>query len=287
MAQRNNHKNMQTTTDIYSLDIRYEGGDASNHEIDLNQLGESLQGMARIIAVAANFVATGKTARHFDALDVKVLAAPVPDHNCYQVATVVQGIVESKEFWGGAVSGLIPFIIQFFLSRRDKEEMKHLADALKRQMELASEGNQKNVDSLVAVIDKLADSLKPSVKKALAPIGRSVTSVGLYEGDRKFHEIDVAAKNAMTGGMTSYSDHSKPYDVVITELDMTTGACKLSLEGQSDRISGQIADPAVTRPGNPYAEAMTAISLLSVLGKAEIDADGNIIKLYVLDTITA
>jgi hypothetical protein len=269
-----------------TISIRYEGGDADSHEIDLNQLGESLQGMARLIAVASNYVITGKTTRHFDALEVKVLAAPVNTHRCHEVMAVVQGILASKELWGGAVSGLIPFIIQFFLSRRDKEEMKHLADALKKQMELASEGNQKSVESLVGVINRLADALHPSVKKALSPIGRSVESMGLYSGDRKFHEVNANDKVAIMGETKVFSDHSKKYDVVITELDMTTGACKLSFEGQQERIAGQIVDPAVTLPGNPYAEAMTAISRISVLGKAEVDLEGDIVKLYVLDTIS-
>ncbi|WP_250477371.1 hypothetical protein [Caballeronia sp. INML1] len=272
--------------ELLTLGIRYEGGDAVHHEIDLNQLGESLQGMARLIAVAANFVVTGKTTRHFDALDVRVLAAPVQSHRCHEVMAVVEGIVASKEFWGGAVSGLIPFVIQFFLSRRDKEEMKHLADALKRQMELVSEGNQKNVDSLVGVINRLADALHPSVKKALSPVGRSVESMGLYSGERKFHEVNANDKGAMMGETRVFSDHSRQYDVVITELDMTTGACKLSIEGQQERVNGQIVDPTVTQPGNPYAEAMTAISRISILGKAEVDADGDIVKLYVLDTIS-
>jgi len=45
---------------IDTLSIRYEGNDANEHQIDLNALGESLQGLARILAVSAHFAQTGK-----------------------------------------------------------------------------------------------------------------------------------------------------------------------------------------------------------------------------------
>ena len=37
--------------------VRYDGLDAERHEIELGALGESLQGVSRIIGVAANFAA--------------------------------------------------------------------------------------------------------------------------------------------------------------------------------------------------------------------------------------
>lgn len=45
---------------IWQLSIRYEGGNADVHEIDLSQLGLSLQGFARVLAVSAHYVQTGK-----------------------------------------------------------------------------------------------------------------------------------------------------------------------------------------------------------------------------------
>ncbi|MDR5737163.1 hypothetical protein [Caballeronia sp. LZ016] len=60
-----------------ALAIRFEGNNAEQHELDLNQPGQSMQGFARIFAVSAHFLKTGKLSKHLDALDVQVLAIPV------------------------------------------------------------------------------------------------------------------------------------------------------------------------------------------------------------------
>ncbi len=58
---------------IAELPIRYDGKDAEQHRIELHLLGESLQGVARILGVTGHFVATGQYAKQLQALDVKCL----------------------------------------------------------------------------------------------------------------------------------------------------------------------------------------------------------------------
>ncbi|MGV5401473.1 DUF7946 domain-containing protein [Pseudomonas aeruginosa] len=52
-------QNEQSTFDVEQIKIRYEGGDADRHELDMLELGESLQGFARLYSTVANFVETG------------------------------------------------------------------------------------------------------------------------------------------------------------------------------------------------------------------------------------
>ena len=86
----------------WTFSIRFEGGDANAHQIDLNQLGASLQGFARVLAVSAHFAQTGKYNKQFDALSVKVVADPVQEHHCYEIsATIVQQIISSEVLWSG------------------------------------------------------------------------------------------------------------------------------------------------------------------------------------------
>lgn len=271
--------------DLFPLfNIRYEGRDADQHEIDLNQLGESLQGFARIIAVSANYVQTGKINRHFDALSVKVVAVPVTDHRCHEVMVVIKSFFWTKEFFAGLGSGLLPAIVAYVVSRRDNEEMKHLSAALQKQMDLAAQSNERLTNSLIGVIDKLADQMRPAIKKALAPVGRSCESVDLYADGERFHHVDPALKAAITSEAQVLSDHSKIYSGVISELDMKTGAAKITLDSDSERLSCQILDPAHALPGNAYVEALASGERITVLAKAELDVDGGILKLFVLDT---
>jgi hypothetical protein len=266
------------------VNIRYEGRDAARHEIELNQLGESLQGFARIIAVTANYLQTGRVNRHFDALSVKVMAIPVTDHRCHEVVVFIKSFFMTKEFFAGLGSGLLPAIVAYVVSRRDNEEMKHLSAALQKQMDLAAQSNERLTQSLISVIDKLADQMRPAIKKALAPVGRSCESVDLYADGRKFHHIDPELKEAITSESPVFSDHSRLFSGVISELDTKTGAAKITLDLDTERLPCQILDPAHAQPGNAYAEALASGSRITVLAKAELDSDGAIAKLFILDT---
>jgi len=66
---------------------------------------------------------------------------------------------------------------------------------------------------------------------------------------------------------------------------MISGSCKVALEGADaeDRTSAVVTDPSVQRPNNPYVTAMSKLSPIRFLAKAELDADGVLTKLHISD----
>ena len=73
------------------------------------------------------------------------------------------------------------------------------------------------------------------------------------------------------------------YALMITELDMETGSCKVQTEdAPADRFSGRITDPGFTLPNNPYVMAMADRRYIKVRGKPTL-RDGEIDKLYISD----
>lgn len=266
------------------VSIRYEGKIAASHEMDLWQLGESIQGFAKAIAVAANFAYTGSTAVHLDALKVQVIATPTEEHHCFEVMAVIRPLIESKEFWVGAMGAAATIfapIITYILSSRKSEEMKHLSDALKQSMA----GNQAITDRLVSTVEKLAEALNPSVRKALAPIGKSCNSIDLYEGGAKIHSMDATTKAAFANTGSKVADHTKVFLGVISEFDMTNGACKVLLDSAAERVTAKVVDPVYAQPNNPYVSSMAAQRQIKFLAKYELDADGNLVKLHIFDTL--
>ncbi|MGQ7905006.1 DUF7946 domain-containing protein [Burkholderia sp. BC1] len=271
---------MKADTEFPALAIRYEGNDAERHELDLNQLGQSLQGFARIFAVSANVLKTGKLNKHFDSLDVRVVSVPVTDHRCYEVLAVIRGLAESKELWSGVFGAILAAVVQYVLSRRDRDEMRYLSEALKQSLQ----NNQGTVDKLVDTIEKMADALRPAARQALTPIERSCKRIDLYADGSKFHELDAATKRSFEDMNAVISDHSTVYTGVITEFDMANGACKVTLDGETSRLPAIVTDPIFNRPNNPYVEALAASRPLRFVAKAELDQDGNPVKLYISDT---
>lgn len=268
--------------DAWTFSIRYEGGDAQAHHIDLNQLGVSLQGMARVLAVSAHFAETGKYNKQFDALSVRVVANPVQEHHCYEISATIQQIIGSKELWSGLGTAIFVGVVGYVFNRRKGEEMKHLSEALKQSL-----GQQADMQGkLLATIEKLADALQPSVRQALAPVGQSVESINIRrQGDQTPAVIlDRETKELASANKENTITDARQYSGIISELDMLTGTCKVALESDPDiRISAAITDPVGQRPGNPYAAAMLHLSPIRFIAKSEIDQEGTIIKLYISD----
>jgi hypothetical protein len=262
-----------------TISIRYEGGDAEHHAIDLNQLGLSLQGFARILAVCGNFVETGKYNKQFDSLSVRVTATDPEQHRCYEVVAHVQSFLTSDNFWSGTGGAALAAVIAYVLSRRSGEEMKHLKDALDR----ALDQNAGITNKLLATIDKMADALRPAARSATSPIGRTCTSVDLYSGQTRIANLDQDSQNLFAQPTANVFQNTKHYQGIISELDLRTGSCKVSLGGSDQRIQAEITDPIRAVPNNPYALALASQQPISFLAKAEVDEDGEIAKLYISD----
>ena len=278
-------KDKNNMIDGESVTIRYDGLDSADHQIDLNQLGVSLQGFARILAVCSHFSVTGQYNKQYDALSVKVYATPVEKHNCYEVMAVLQSVAQSKEFWSGTGGALLTGLVGYVFNRRKEAEMKHLSKALEQSLGQ----NAENTERLMVVIEKMADGLIASARQSLAPIGNSCSDISIIEKkEGTIATFDQETKNLVMMPATSTIEPSREYNGRIVEMDIRTGGCKIELAGDEDdpvTVSAIISDPIFALPGNPYAISMANREQIKFLAKAEIDQDGNITKLYVSDMV--
>ncbi len=263
--------------------IRYIGGDAQRHALELNQLGMSLQGFARILAVCGHLARTGRYNKQYDSLSVRVYAVPVQEHRCYEVLAQIQDVALSKEAWSGFGGVALTLLAQHVFGKRGQEEMKHLSDALKQSMGQ----NAAMVDRLLGTVERMADALQPAAKQALAPIGSSCDAIGIYSKGASSPEVvlDQRTKEALMGSISSSIETTREYGGVISEMDMETGNCRVTLESDPSgaRINATITDPVGKTPNNPYAMGMAQLKPLRFLAKAEIDAEGSIVRLYISD----
>jgi hypothetical protein len=61
----------------------------------------------------------------------------------------------------------------------------------------------------------------------------------------------------------------------------------VTLDGEANRISALVTDPIFNRANNPYVEAMASSRAIRFVAKAELDPEGNILKLFISDTAEA
>jgi hypothetical protein len=186
-------------------------------------------------------------------------------------------------------------MLVYVFSHKKVEEMKYLSHALE-----ASIGQQaKTQERMLATIEKLAESLQPAVRQALSPVDQSVNSINVTSPATSATPAAAVSLESQTKDtVPTRKSHtfSGPRQIsgVISELDMLTGSCKVSLQNdaqtlehsadnQSVRITAKIVDPVIGVPNNPYAEALSNASSITFTAKAELDPEGNVVMLYITD----
>jgi hypothetical protein len=270
--------------------IRFDGLDADNHVIELSVLAESLRGLSRIIASSGHFALTQRIATRRDKQIVRVVVRP-PRGGCVVIDAIVQYAHHHPLFTDYATNTLAAVtatVIAYIFARgaNKREEMKMLSAALEKAIGELGSRDQPTIARLLDTVDRMADTLAPAVKQAVAPVGVSARTltVGIASTPDSTVVIDEPAKTAIFSEATLRVGEEKAYDVLIGELDMISGACHVHLadEPESDRHAAKITDPAFGLPNNPYVLSMAAVERLRVRAKATL-REGEIDRLYISD----
>jgi len=267
-----------------------KAGDATVHRIDMASLAESLDGFSRIYSVVTHFAMTGQYAKQLQALSTKTYVQE-PEAKCVSLAGAVAWMAANgifQGFAGAVLTGVLAYVYQ--RNSGSKEEMKHLRELFEKQLGF----NQQYVEKLLGTIERLADALQPSVKKSVAPIGKTCDRIDLYEGANRHCSIGQAEKDAIISDEPSQILPERKYSVVISEMDKLKSTCKISFaeedteesteeDGTPRRISCEITDPLAAFDDNPYLKAFMSGKVLVVHAKALL-RNGVISKMYISDS---
>lgn len=267
--------------------IRFDGLEAEGHKIDMNLLADSMKGLARIVGVSGNFAATGKVVYHRDAFSLKVLASP-PESHCFEFLVWLKWINENPlitTIAGGMVVSLVAYICK--KAAGDKEEMKQLRGALDEAIRELGHRDESVVNRLLTTIDRMADSLRPAVKQAVAPLGETASKLTISDQARsRGISLGSAEKAAILSDAPIEVGKEEAYLLRITELDMETGSCKVALATEEEnRVSAKITDPVFSLPNNVYVLAMATQNYITVKAKPTL-RDGELERLFISDMVT-
>lgn len=267
----------------FQLTVRFDGGDADAHEIDLFQLGESLQGLARITATAGNFAATGKYSRYFPSHDVRVVAKE-PRPNCFSL-DVVWNFVSQHQLLSGSfgpiAAALIPYL--FVRAARKEAEVKALKESLALAIEKLADRDDGIKNRLLDLVEKMADDLRPSVRRAVSPVGNSCKTLTINMGVTRT-SVDEADKAVICNDAEDEITETRELEVYFTEMDKERDSCLARLVGHEDdkRIKAKITDPVFETENNPYVLAFAEGSSIAVRAKLLIK-NGELDKMFISD----
>jgi hypothetical protein len=271
--------------------LRYDGLDAKGHVLDLGQLGTSLQGASKLIAVAAHFAVTGTYVKKAPALSVRVMAGEAQGH-WYIIPALIFGLAPAvqpvlplvQELGSKTVEAVVNYVIAKFSGR--PSDMDRAMDVIQKSIEEQGATSRTAIEAMRDVVRTMAEANRPSVRAFVAPIGNSCATAQIGRTEYGAVEIDQAMKDAINAETPPEITDERQIRIFLTELDIQSRSCKLSVEGDDDperRYPGVITDPVVTLPHNPYVDAMAAQHWLTVRAKAEM-REGDLERFYISNT---
>lgn len=269
--------------------LHYDGLDADHNEIELAQLGMSLQGAAQILGSAANVVVTGEYAK--TALSVRVLAG-IPKKGSWEIPAIIMTTVPvitpyfpviadmGKKATTKAVTSIFSYVVSKLGSPK-KSDVQAAMEVVEKSLVESGQTTRHAIDA----VERIALNQRPAARLFVAPIGDTCEFVrvgkpidGAVLVNREMRAQIEQPDPVQIGNATTY-------EILLSELDLKNRSCKFALRSEADpdrRILGDITDPIIFNPNNPYSVALSQQRWLPVIAKAQLK-DGEIEKLFISD----
>jgi len=276
--------------------LKYVGLDADRNQIELGQLGASIQGAARLLATSGHLVLTGNAVQKESGLKVRVLAG-APSPGSYEIPVYIAAaatmampyLPEMKNIISTASTKAVEAIVNHTIGKwagrkSEAEKSKDVAYKALEEMGLAAR-------AAMEAVERVASNGQAAVKQLVSPIGQSAGGAIIGQPSNGAFLVNSEDRRAIESSAELKATISVSPEtemiVRLTELDLVTGSCKVNLDHDSDRkqrIPGVITDPQVQLPRNVYSGAFDAQTIIRVRAKTQM-ADGEVEKIYISDAI--
>lgn len=270
--------------------LSYKGLETDQNVIDLGQLGASIQGAARLLGSAGTLVETGQFVKKEAALSVRVVAGQ-PKPGSYELVAFIVSVTPmvapifpviqdfGKSLATKAVTGVVNYAIATLGGRKSEAQMAmELADKALTEMGQTSR-------TAIEAMERVAVSQRPAIKMFIAPVGRSCATAQVGEQANGAIAVDKLTRDVIDSPVPIDIGPTGKFEILISELDLKNKSCKFSLRDDDDpdhRTNGEITDPVLLTPNNPYAAALDSQRWINVIGKPHLK-DGEIDRLYISD----
>lgn len=164
--------------------------------------------------------------------------------------------------------------------------MKALQGALDKAIGQLGAQNTELVPRLLATLEHMVDSLRPAMRDAVAPVGKTCRKLSI-SGDSGGPVIDEIRAEAIRSLSPDDITEERTWTIRISELDLESRSAKIRFEDNEDqddrRFKAVITDPALDIADNAYINAFSKKSSLVVRGKA-LSQEGDIQSLFISNT---
>jgi len=139
------------------------------------------------------------------------------------------------------------------------------------------------------MVERVAPSHHASTKLLVHPIGQSASTIQIGHVSSGAFKVTDADRQEIDRVEPVEIGDERVLRVLITELDLVTKSCKVSIvddEKSIKRVPGHITDPQIPLPGNPYSRAFDSQLAIDVKCKPQY-AEGELDRLFISDVARA
>jgi len=282
-----------------SFSLRYDGGHAADHRIDMRTLGQSLIGVEKIVSDSLIVTLEGRLPKRNERRDIEILVE-TPRAHCVElwaIIAIAPGVLPFaqellRDYTKDYVSTLLSHVLSFFGGRQKEADMyfEKLMDLNHRMLDAhAIDRSEDRAHSLATQENmlRLVDKFRPAARQVVAPVGPSCNELILPAPDGGYPTvIDVPMADAIrakepveVGDMTRMLVH-------VDTVSISRRAMRVLIP---DALEGGLVDAAIRDPAfdeNPNHNIYTASlgSLLAVDVKPTYRKEtGELIKLHVMN----
>ncbi|MDF2760966.1 MAG: hypothetical protein K0S99_3601, partial [Thermomicrobiales bacterium] len=121
-------------------------------------------------------------------------------------------------------------------------------------------------------MERVATSHRPAIRMLVSPVGESCSHFRLGEPTNGAISVDRDMRAAIDAPDPIEVGREALFEILLSELDLKNRTCKFALRDDDDddpdhRLVGEITDPVIHAPNNPYSDAMNSQHWLHVRGK--------------------
>jgi hypothetical protein len=263
--------------------------------IDLAQIGHSLQGAAQLLGTAGSIVYSGEYAKRSAAMPVRIYAG-IPRHGCWEIPALIITVAPVVlhqfpvfvEVQKVAATKAATMIVNYVITRwkGEPEKPSEMAIALETIQKMAADVGQTSRHLVDAVV-RMAEQQRPAVRLLVIPVGLSCEIMRVGETANGAVTIDRTMRAAIDAPEESEIQPTRKHEILISEMDWINATCKFSFredEESDHRVTGEITDPTIQTPNNPYSVAFSEQRWITVVGKLQMKA-GEADKLFISDIV--
>lgn len=274
--------------------LEYDGGDADAHTVDLRLIGESFQGIERIISDLIIVTAAGRLPKKGEraSLVVKVYE---PRAGSVTIPAVIRdgaGLLQLGWQVAGPIAqdlitNWIKGVFAFHSGQKDQAEealgkVAELALAHNEALRQVEEHRHDEAMGLHDIVRRTVERLGPATEQAVAPVGPSVRRLTIASGEQR----QLAADDNIADAIREHGQiEFGPLQTFVLRTDgFVFHTKKLSIEHpkRSGYLLAEVDDPIAEQENNPYARAVQTKALIRVKAKAGYH-NGQIERLVVVD----